>query len=382
MLDVAQMDLLAALPPVVTGIGNALESWENSKINAMAAEELRPIGDGGGGEGEGRKSPSTPSVTKRGEENRPSPGPDVGGMLHSGDDMGASTKQVVDENAVTWNTSELGSGHARSVLLRDVAESASGIVSLSEENGRKVYGDDMSISMSSSQRVQAAASSAVDGGTPRVWGADTRASAAGKPETAAAAEAAARNRFENDNKRRDTVTLRRGVGAARLCRRAVILLTRSPACPDLVKRQTGSADQKTYDQMEPLLEKAGMSYKDLHPTAAVSVSTCMRVVISKERERNITAPLVQGTKSDCSFFGIADVARPRKFRPTKGAAAARSAVTIEEPLLDMPLSSLASVTLMPNKLRSGSANAAGIQQNRPSFISDRSLAALVPNGIS
>lgn len=60
-----------------------------------------------------------------------------------------------------------------------------------------------------------------------------------------------------------------GVGLTRLCRRAVILLTRSPTCPDLVKRQTGPAIQKTYDQMEPLLVKANISYGDLYP---VSVS--------------------------------------------------------------------------------------------------------------
>lgn len=62
--------------------------------------------------------------------------------------------------------------------------------------------------------------------------------------------------------------LREGVGLMRLCRKAVILLTRSPACPDLVERQTGSADQRTYDQIEPLLAKAGMSYRDLHPARA------------------------------------------------------------------------------------------------------------------
>lgn len=54
-------------------------------------------------------------------------------------------------------------------------------------------------------------------------------------------------------------------GMARLCRRAVVLLTRSPSCPDLVERQNGPANQRTYDQMEPLLARANMSYKDLHP---------------------------------------------------------------------------------------------------------------------
>lgn len=62
--------------------------------------------------------------------------------------------------------------------------------------------------------------------------------------------------------------LSEGVGLARLCRKVVILLTRSPACPDLVERQIGAADQRTYDQMEPLLAKAGMSYRDLHPARA------------------------------------------------------------------------------------------------------------------
>lgn len=57
------------------------------------------------------------------------------------------------------------------------------------------------------------------------------------------------------------------VGLTRLCRRAVILLTRSPSCPDLVKRQTGPAKQRMYDVMAPLLEVANMGYNDLHPKA-------------------------------------------------------------------------------------------------------------------
>lgn len=56
-----------------------------------------------------------------------------------------------------------------------------------------------------------------------------------------------------------------GVGLMRLCQRAVILLTRSPACPDLVAWQTHPAEQRMYDQMEPLLARANMAHKDLHP---------------------------------------------------------------------------------------------------------------------
>lgn len=56
-----------------------------------------------------------------------------------------------------------------------------------------------------------------------------------------------------------------GIGLMRLCRRAVILLTRSPACPDLVAWQTDPAKQRTYDQMEPLFARANMTYRDLHP---------------------------------------------------------------------------------------------------------------------
>eukprot|EP00752_Nemacystus_decipiens_P002990 g2774.t1 len=61
----------------------------------------------------------------------------------------------------------------------------------------------------------------------------------------------------------------RGVGLTRLCRRGVILLTRSPACPDLVAWQTHPAEQRTYDQMEPLLVRANMTHKDLHPSLHV-----------------------------------------------------------------------------------------------------------------
>lgn len=73
----------------------------------------------------------------------------------------------------------------------------------------------------------------------------------------------------------------RGVGLTRLCRRAVILFTRSPACPELVAWQTSPMDQRAYDQMEPLLARAKLSHDDLHPTSVVgfrsrSFSACMR----------------------------------------------------------------------------------------------------------
>lgn len=61
----------------------------------------------------------------------------------------------------------------------------------------------------------------------------------------------------------------RGVGLTRLCRRAVILFTRSPACPELVAWQTSPMEQRTYDQMEPLLARAKLSHDDLHPTSVV-----------------------------------------------------------------------------------------------------------------
>ncbi|CAM9133477.1 unnamed protein product, partial [Hapterophycus canaliculatus] len=56
----------------------------------------------------------------------------------------------------------------------------------------------------------------------------------------------------------------------RLCRRAVILLTRSPTCPDLVGWQPGAVEQRMYDQMEPLLARAHMSHRDLHPQSEIS----------------------------------------------------------------------------------------------------------------
>ncbi|CAM9159192.1 unnamed protein product [Ectocarpus sp. 13 AM-2016] len=49
--------------------------------------------------------------------------------------------------------------------------------------------------------------------------------------------------------------------------RAVILFTRSPACPELVAWQTSPMDQRAYDQMEPLLARAKLSHDDLHPTS-------------------------------------------------------------------------------------------------------------------
>lgn len=54
------------------------------------------------------------------------------------------------------------------------------------------------------------------------------------------------------------------VGLLHLCRRAVILLTRSPTCPNLVERQTGTTNHRLYEQMAPLLARANMSYEDLH----------------------------------------------------------------------------------------------------------------------
>ena len=63
----------------------------------------------------------------------------------------------------------------------------------------------------------------------------------------------------------ETHTSLPSVGLNRLCRRAVVLLTRSPACPDLVECQTEPANQRTYDQMGPLLARAHMSFRDLHP---------------------------------------------------------------------------------------------------------------------
>lgn len=53
------------------------------------------------------------------------------------------------------------------------------------------------------------------------------------------------------------------IGLMHLCRRAVILLTRSPTCPNLVERQTGSTNLRLYEQMAPLLARANMSYEDL-----------------------------------------------------------------------------------------------------------------------
>lgn len=88
-----------------------------------------------------------------------------------------------------------------------------------------------------------------------------------------------------------------GVGLARLCRRAVILLTRSPNCPDLVAWQAHPAEQRTYEQMEPLLARANMTHKDLHPTLVGCPQMLSRslvvvgVVTGVGSERNATTLL-------------------------------------------------------------------------------------------
>lgn len=248
LLNKGQSDLLAALPPIVTGIGNAFEDWEktqwateHNKATAVMKDEDVYIA----------AKPSTP------------PGNFV---------RAPSTSEVPDDASIgavnrDETGSERGSKHTRSVHLE--GNECTGNTVLFDEEGPLLV----------RPRSENVAGSEYCNEAERLRdGTDMRKSvasppmlpellSAGSPTTERVEALHETTELDREGGRvtSNQGKLRVGVGLMRLCRRAVILLTRSPACPDLVERQAGSVDQRMYDQMEPLLAKAGMSYRDLHP---------------------------------------------------------------------------------------------------------------------
>lgn len=282
ILDRAQTDLLAALPPVITGIGNAWESQETSQTtnaynNATAVNV-------------GHKSSIITEVSRTREALRSGDRDESNCSSSGGDSMllmatartaaeGFSGKKI-DVNEVIKPSSALDSGsvnppddHTRRMMCTTDNEPSTFVsTTLSSEgdtdnNTEKGYVSDKECVAVTAVRDESVGEtpSPVPARTPAELTSSTMMRTGGEVMAVAAETAALPEASVGMSDRKTLGRSRADVSLTRLCRRAVILLTRSPTCPDLVGRQTGVADQRTYDQMEPLLEKAGMSYKDLHP---------------------------------------------------------------------------------------------------------------------
>lgn len=257
LLDKAQSDLLAALPPVVTGIGNAFEDWEetqwakeHNKATTMVKDEdvhaaAKPSTPGG-------KFVCVPFTSEV---------PDDASISTANENETGSERGSEQTLSVNLESNEcIGNAvlidDERPPLVLPLSEDVAGTEPCNEAERMRDEAD-MRESVASPQMVPGLLST----------------------RSPATEEVEAPHETSEVDPEGGRLTIHQGrlgvgVGQMRLCRRAVIILTRSPACPDLVERQTGSADQQMYDQMEPLLAKAEMSYRDLHPG---TIHVCMWV---------------------------------------------------------------------------------------------------------
>ena len=247
LLDRQQTNLLEALPPVVTGVDvdDVFEGWQRSSLQTKDPTR-RGMGehDSVGYPGNNDQERGTAA-----DHPRDGGGPDVMAEVGLPSAHNAVAAEGVVETRLPAVTGELDGGLSDEIPLTHSSVEEEGITA---------------------RRAAAAAAAETTIGVEmesiRSDGAlDTPAAA--KPQKAedGGAAAAAEDAAYAAPGHLEAYTLPSGVGLTRLCRRGVILLTRSPACPDLVAWQTHPAEQRTYDQMEPLLTRANMTHKDLHP---------------------------------------------------------------------------------------------------------------------
>lgn len=229
LLDRQQTDLLGALPPVVTGvdIDSVFDGWQRSSL-LMKGPTASRTGEGG------HNSIGRPGYNDR-EAGDPLDGSSSRDAL-AGVDLSSVQNAPAVEAIVETRLPSVSIDLDGGTRTADDATAAGSTLGVGMEEIR------------SHGHIEMPAAS----GLPKVEG--------GEDAAAEAAEAKATTPGYLE-----AYVPPSGVGLTRLCRRAVILLTRSPACPDLVALQPHPAEQRTYDQMEPLLSRANMTHKDLHP---------------------------------------------------------------------------------------------------------------------
>lgn len=223
------MDLLDAIPPVVTGVEDAVDIWGTSRTslgrdntNERCHSSSRVVGVAGAG-----------ALSER----------LVGSGKGERDGEGCDSELSIDLGSVSAPAEEPRSS-GRSDL------------------------DDLSAKKNYRSQEEGALAWAAEAGVPATE-ASPEAGGAETPERARAVGGGGGS-VDDDV---ETHTPLPSVRLNRLCRRAVVLLTRSPACPDLVEFQTEPANRRTYDQMAPLLARAHMSFRDLHPESVGDTSS-------------------------------------------------------------------------------------------------------------
>ena len=258
LLDQHQTDLIDAIPPVVTGVDvdNAFERWELLSRKRKASEQGggrvgqlggHPVIDRGGGNAAEDLLDCRRDILTRGD------------FVSLPGAAAAAAAAGEDSRVPTAGSSLDGT------LLDEKLRTSSSL----EENTRRTTSEGLTSGVNWANNIS-------DDGANRTTAADSNATAAAVPSTASAgllkspegASAIIGGAATPDYLEAYAPPL--GTGLTRLCRRAVILLTRSPACPDLVASQKHPAEQRIYDQMGPLLARANMAYGDLHPSVSTS----------------------------------------------------------------------------------------------------------------
>lgn len=260
LLDRQQTDLLEALPPVVTGVDvdDVFEGWQRSFLRTK-----EPTRRGGGGHGSVGFSGNKAQEGGTAAEDPRDDGRDVLAGVGLSSAQNAAAAEGVVETRLPAVAAELEGGLSNEILpthssveeeaiaARRAVAAAGSTIGVGMEEIRSDGGLEAPAAAEPPKAEESAATAA-------------EAKAAAEAEAEAAAEAA--EVADTSPGYLQAYALPSGVGLTRLCRRGVILLTRSPACPDLVAWQTHPAEQRTYDQMEPLLARANMTHKDLHPS--------------------------------------------------------------------------------------------------------------------
>lgn len=251
LLDRQQTDLLEAIPPVVTGVDvdNVFEGWQQSSFLLKDATRRgegghNSVGFPGNNDQDGSNAAEDPLGGGR----------DVLARVDLSSARNTAASTAVVETRVPSVSADLDGG-------------------MSNENSR-TYAS-VEEGEITARRAASAAGSMLGASREGICadsGLLEMPAAIGLPKAEAGPAAAAVEAGASTPGYLDEYVPPAGVGLTRLCRRAVILLTRSPACPDLVAWQTHPAEQRTYDQMEPLLARANMTHKDLHPRLVGSQS--------------------------------------------------------------------------------------------------------------
>lgn len=273
------MDLLDAIPPVVTGVENAIDEWETSRNSP------------------GRDTKSDPcAAIHEWETYQAAPERDKNSDRCGG-------VEVAEELSQRFAESTGGKG-CDSMLSIDL-----GSVSGTSEQPRPPCGSDLD-DLSTKEDYRSEENGALPtkehyrlketGGL--AWAAEARVPVTGTlperrldpPETPLDGGRRGGGGGLADDESLLTHKPMPSVRLTRLCRRAVILLTRSPACPDLVERQTEPANQRTYDQMGPLLARAHMSFRDLHPDM---VRACVLVFLASSQQSHARASSTLGVRA-------------------------------------------------------------------------------------